>query len=38
MDNVEDLAELFCQLSRKIFINCPLTRFYQTGDEDMSKK
>jgi hypothetical protein len=37
-DNADDLADLFCELTRRLFFNCPLSRLYQLGEEDLSKK
>ena len=30
-DSIKDIADVFCELSRRSFVNCPLSRFYQTG-------
>ena len=31
-DNAEDLADLFCELTSRLFLNSPLSRFYQLGE------
>lgn len=32
LDNINDLADLFCELTKRLFFNCPLTRLYQLGE------
>jgi hypothetical protein len=37
-DNKEDIADLFCELTKRVFFNCPLSRLYMLGEEDIAKK